>query len=150
MIEFINAELKKYEPNINLTNYKVEKNGYEFTYYDYVLYVDDVRTDLGYTVVTKENKILSITDHTKGLDITKKIKNIKDLVSRKKLSTKRINEIAINTFNNTEEDNKGLKLTKHENKFYYDTDKDQLYLITMIKSETNEGQKSILDIYDKL
>lgn len=150
MIEIINEQLIKFEPNINLSDYKIEKNGNDFTYYDYVLYVDGIRTNLGFTIITKENKILSITDHTKNLDISKKTEYIKDLMLHKNLSSNYINDIATDTLNKAKKENMNLDSLIQKKEVYYDTDKDELYLVTMIELETKRGQKSILDLYEKL
>ena len=53
----INSFLKDNVDNINLNNFKLEINGVQETYYDFVLYVNNIRTNLGYTII--ENN----TDH---------------------------------------------------------------------------------------
>ena len=49
--------LKDNVDNVNLNDFKLEINGLHKTYYDFVLYVNNIRTNLGYTII--ENN----TDH---------------------------------------------------------------------------------------
>lgn len=49
--------LKDNADNVNLNNFKLEINELHKTYYDFVLYVNNIRTNLGYTII--ENN----TDH---------------------------------------------------------------------------------------
>ena len=53
----INSFLKDNVDNINLNNFKLEINELHKTYYDFLLYVNNIRTNLGYTII--ENN----TDH---------------------------------------------------------------------------------------
>lgn len=44
--------------DFDLNNYKLETSGNDVKYYDYVLYVGNIRTNLGYTVsINKDNEI---------------------------------------------------------------------------------------------
>ena len=49
--------LKDNADNVNLNNFKLEINELHKTYYDFLLYVNNIRTNLGYTII--ENN----TDH---------------------------------------------------------------------------------------
>ncbi len=64
----VNIYLDSYLNNsVDLNNFKLEINGVHEKYYDYVLYINDVRTDLGYTVVMdNDSKLNRIADNMKG------------------------------------------------------------------------------------
>ena len=49
--------LKDNVDNVNLNDFKLEINELDKTYYDFLLYVNNIRTNLGYTII--ENN----TDH---------------------------------------------------------------------------------------
>lgn len=53
----INSFLKDNVDNVNLNDFKLEINELHKTYYDFLLYVNNIRTNLGYTII--ENN----TDH---------------------------------------------------------------------------------------
>lgn len=72
----VNMYLDSYLNNsVDLNNFKLEINGVHEKYYDYVLYINDVRTDLGYTVVMdNDSKLNRIVDNMKGKTVAQ-VKN---------------------------------------------------------------------------
>ena len=65
-INKINSFLKDNVNNVNLNNFKLEINGVHETYYDFLLYVNNIRTNLGYTII--EN---NTDNYKKMVDILK-------------------------------------------------------------------------------
>lgn len=71
--------LKDNVDNVNLNDFKLEINGVHETYYDFVLYVNNIRTNLGYTII--ENNIdhnLRFVDNMNNLSYNEIVNLIKN------------------------------------------------------------------------
>ncbi len=137
-INNINSQLLKFSNDIDLNNYKLEINGVHEKYYDYVLYVDDIRTNLGYTIVeNNRGEVSRIVDNMNGYSYN----DIKEIVS----------SIDGNNINLSKLENKILK--KHYLTYdngliqikdiikYYDYETGKLYYVFEIEISGPSGEK---------
>lgn len=126
-----NNYIKEQIKDINLDNFKLEINGVHETYYDYVLYVNDIRTSLGYTVVeNNKTNTFSIFDNMNNYDY----EEIRRKISSKNLNDNQFknarNSILNNISNNKKDDN--YEITNEIK--YYDVEKNQVYYVIEVKT----------------
>lgn len=131
-----NQYLLSENKDINLNNYKLEINGIHETYYDYVLYVDDIRTNLGYTII-ENNK-------TNEFELKNNMKNYTYEEIKEKIEKKKITKITINDSRNTiinkilnEKNIKNYEINSEIK--YYDIDNDKLYYVIEVKNMYNDS-----------
>lgn len=140
----INKIISKFDVN----DFKVEINGADQSVYDYVLYVDGVRTDLGYTILTKDNEILSIYDNTKNKSIND-IK-FKILIESSKIKQKR-NTINFNSiFKKMDDNNVNLKYFINDEFIYFDSESNKLFQVVLVETENIYGQYSVIEYAEEI
>lgn len=71
--------LKDNVDNVNLNDFKLEINRLHKTYYDFVLYVNNIRTNLGYTIIENNtNHNLRFVDNMNNLSYNEIVNLIKN------------------------------------------------------------------------
>jgi Uncharacterized protein conserved in bacteria len=134
----------------NSYDYKIEVNGTDEIIYDYVLYVNGVRTDLGYSVITKDNKILSIYDNTRNLNIGDTKDAINNSISQKDISANKLASMTSTALAKVEKEYADFNSIIENEITYFDTISNKLYQVTLIKIENSRGQISIIEHYDEI
>ena len=132
---FIKNNINK---NFNLKDYKVEINGTDEKYYDYVLHVDGIRTNIGYTVVAEVSGQVRIYDNTENYIIAQ-VKNSIQTVSHKATQSSaniaRTNSMQTAISNDLTAQNYKV----HLETAYYDVFTNRLYNAVFVEVETSEG-----------
>ena len=82
--QIIDSYLMNEIGNIDLNDYKLEVNGVHQRYYDYVLYINGVRTNLGYTIV-KDNTTNELILYNNAPE--DKIKTAKRIITNSNINT---------------------------------------------------------------
>lgn len=121
------------DENFESENYVLEINGTDTKYYDYILYIDGVRTDYGYTVSVENGSVAKLLNNMKD----KKVDTLKAKLS-KKISVK-------SNYNNIDE-----QLDSKVNRDYPNS-VIKRYLLTNYYDETNDTiyRIAIYDITDQ-
>ena len=120
---------EKYDNNFSNENFVLEITGYDNIYYDYILYVDDVRTNFGYTISVEDGKIAKLSDNMNGYSVEELIELIEKKYEKEtnyKLLDDRFDEKINEEFPNL--DNKRYILTN-----YYDEEVDKVYRVAVYK-----------------
>lgn len=134
--------------DFNASDYKVEINGSEIITYDYVLYVKGARTDLGYTIKVKGNKILNIFDNTNGKNIETIKKNADKDTIQKVISTKMVTSSLTKAKKYAQQEYDNFDTEVVDNIIYLDTNDNQLYEATFVKVTDKNGNHSIISKFE--
>lgn len=133
--------------NVNLDNYKLEINGVHETYYDYVLYVDDVRTNYGYTIVENNS--------TNEFSLKNNMGNYTYEYIKKKIFEKQIKEeklqIAKDSILNKISIEKNINKYEISNEMkYYNVDEDKLYYVVEVKNMYNDKNYDLVSYMEEI
>ena len=142
--EFIKSKISK---DFNSDDYKVEINGVEEKYIDYILYVNGVRTNAGYTVVVDKNGEVRLHDNT-NVGVRKIKSNINSI------SSKATSSIAKTTLNNAMTK---AKLKYKDSSFkveletpYYDVETNTLYQAVLIQVKSSDGLLYVMEHLEEI
>lgn len=131
--KFISEKLDK---NFDKKDYKLEINGNDIIYYDYILYVDNIRTSLGYTISLVDGKIINIYDNMQGQNA----EGIKEKLTNKNTSNNdNIKRISLTFEKQALEKYKGQKVKEYLSTPYYDFEKDALSFVGLYDIEFTDG-----------
>ncbi len=136
--EFIKTKL---DVTFNLTDYVIEINGVDTKYYDFVLYVDGIRTSIGYTAVQDEEGVVKLFDNRNNYDINNVKKIVSSLASkiddsvRTKSSSQALQKANLEGFDN-------LNIVKKDGFGYYEVETGKLYYATTLETKTASGAVS--------
>lgn len=130
--KFINEELNK---DFDKKDYRLEINGNDTIYYDYVLYVNDIRTSLGYTVSLVDGNIIKVYDNMQG----KSTKKITEIVNNNKIDNDVIKKLSSKIESKVNEKYKGQKVKEYLLTPYYDVEKDTFSIIGLYDIEFADG-----------
>lgn len=138
------------DSNFNAADYKVEINGTDKQIYDYVLYVNGARTDLGYTVRMEDDKIISIFDNTNGLDIEIIKENADKKVIQNAIATRTASSLLNKTIVAAKQEYEEFDIKLVDNTIFLDTKENKLYEIISIKITDQFGYHSIVNYYEAI
>ena len=141
--QLINTEYKKQIADIIKTNINDDFNINDFIIekaenndgiiYDFYLKINEVKTDIGYTVFVSNNVVTNVIDNMKGNDINSlksKLSNIltikKNLLNKEALQNKALSTININYYSD--------KLELYDDFTLYETDSGKTYYIVLVKA----------------
>ena len=127
--------------DFDLNNYKLETSGNDVKYYDYVLYVGNIRTNLGYTVsINKDNEIHLFDNMQKY--------NEKDTVNHVLNNENKYKNINYNKFEKLalseslkDIDGSTSKITNRIN--YYDFDLNKAFYVIEVLNTTQSGAMNL-------
>lgn len=127
--------------DFDLNNYKLETSGNDVKYYDYVLYVGNIRTNLGYTVsINKDNEIHLFDNMQKY--------NEKDAVNHVLNNENKYKNINYNKFEKLalseslkDIDGSTSKITNRIN--YYDFDLNKAFYVIDVLNTTQSGAMNL-------
>lgn len=127
--------------DFDLNNYKLETSGNDVKYYDYVLYVGNIRTNLGYTVsINKDNEIHLFDNMQKY--------NEKDAVNHVLNNENKYKNINYNKFEKLalseslkDIDGSTSKITNRIN--YYDFDLNKAFYVIEVLNTTQSGAMNL-------
>lgn len=138
----INSFLKDNVDNINLNNFKLEINGVHETYYDFVLYVNNIRTNLGYTIIENNtDHNLRFVDNMNNLSYNE----IVNLIKNSSNTNNNIKSIDSNYLENIRKANNFDHYTILSTGKYFDIQTRKLYTATEVKFTNNV--ESIITTY---
>lgn len=140
----------KISSTFNKNDYKIEINGVDQKIYDYVLYVNGVRTDLGYTVITKNNEILSIYDNTKNKNINILKLEIASQTKNRILNYKETFNSPLKVVENIKKDNLNSTLFVKDEMLFFNTTFNKLYRVILVEVENSKGQFSVVEHYEEI
>lgn len=130
--------------SFNIEDYKIEVNGTDIKYYDYIFYVDGIRTNYGYTIEIENNKITLFNNmqNINVLELKKKILNLKNKLVKKSVVPRSINQV-------TKEYPK-MNIKYNEYITYYDEETDKILNSYSYKVSTKENNQSIISYNEEL
>lgn len=140
-----NYIIRKINPDFSSSDYVLEVNGNDNKYYDYILYVDGVRTNIGYTVVQEVNGVIRLFDNTNNNEIDR----VKFDINSKsfKISSSIAAYARSSAIEKTLDANNNSSKTDIMMDFpYYDVEKGKLFYVTIVKSENFNGT-SVMNEY---
>lgn len=123
---------EKINPEFNSANYQVEINGIDEVVYDYILYLDNIRTNLGYSIITRKNKIIYIRDNTNGEDINVLKGQLEESESKIEAIDEKISMITQKAYEMTQSDYDNSTFEIINETLYYDTELGKLCNVTHI------------------
>lgn len=127
-----------YNPDINLENYKLEINGVHEIYYDYVLYIDGIRTNLGYTIaLNPNNKSIKLIDNMMGLSYEKAKLIVNESNNTSTETKSKMNKAHEKIQSLNEKDN--IRANVIDEIKYYDFDENKLYYVVEYELYNNEN-----------
>ncbi|NLV90005.1 MAG: hypothetical protein GX032_00830, partial [Tenericutes bacterium] len=132
IVDFITKELDK---DFNIQDYKLEINGNDTIYYDYVLYINDVRTSFGYTVALIDNSIVKLYDNMDS----KSAAEIKRAVKEIYPESKKIESISLKIDEKINSKYKNEKISKYMITPYYDVETNKIFVVGMYSVEFSDG-----------
>lgn len=126
-------------------NYKVEVNGNDVKYYDYVLYINDIRTNLGYTVSINKDNEIHLYDNMSHI-------NEKEATTEIATSATKFSKLSKNNYNKLSIEKSLLEqeLSKSEiiDEFkYYDFENKKSIYVVEVKNTTQSGT-NIVKFYE--
>lgn len=134
--------LKDNVDNVNLNNFKLEINGVHETYYDFVLYVNNIRTNLGYTIIENNtDHNLRFVDNMNNLSYNE----IVNLIKNSSNTNNNIKSIDSNYLENIKKANNFDRYTILSIGKYFDIQTRKLYTTTEVKFTNNV--ESIITTY---
>lgn len=137
-VKSIEKELLNYNPDINLENYKLEINGVHEIYYDYVLYIDGIRTNLGYTIaLNPNNKSIKLIDNMMGLSYEKAKLIVNESNNTSTETKSKMNKAHEKIQSLNEKDN--IRANVIDEIKYYDFDENKLYYVVEYELYNNEN-----------
>ncbi len=149
--ERINQIIKKeISSKFDPIDYKIEINGVNKQVYDYVLYIYGVRTDLGYSIIMENNKILSVYDNTRGLNIEKLKTKLVARLENKILTAKDVSNYTNRALSETKRMYHDSKLRIKDEITYFNTEEEKLYQVTLIEVENSYGLLSVVEHYEEI
>ncbi len=143
-IQEIDSYLMNEIGNINLNDYKLEINGVHKTYYDYVLYINGVRTNLGYTIV-KDNTTNELTLYNNAPE--DKIQTAKRIITNSNINTltfEKSIEQKIKKYYNE------YKINNVDDIIYYDSDNEKMYVVKEFKATSSDGNYILTNIMEEV
>lgn len=129
--------------DFNLSNYKLEISGNDVKYYDYVLYVGSVRTNLGYTVsINKENEI-HLFDNMQNHKEESSIKKVlTETENYKNVNYDRFDKLALSeSLKNV--DGTSSKVVNRIK--YYDFDSNKAFYVVEVLNTTQSGAMNLYE-----
>lgn len=122
-------------------NYRLEVNGNDVKYYDYVLYLDNVRTNLGYTVSINNDNEIYLFDNMQGI-------KEKDAINQVSTNMNKYTRISYDMLENismsdslSSVPNTNSEIVNRIN--YYDFDSNKAFYVLEIKNTASNGAMSL-------
>lgn len=134
--------LKDNVDNVNLNDFKLEINGLHKTYYDFLLYVNNIRTNLGYTIIENNtDHNLRFVDNMNNLSYNE----IVNLIKNSSNTNNNIKSIDSNYLENIKKANNFDHYAILSTGKYFDIQTRKLYTTTEVKFTNNV--ESIITTY---
>lgn len=113
------------------------------------MYINGVRTDLGYSILTSGNKIINIYDNRNDINL----ETLKNKV-HEKLKYEIIDHPKLNSYfdllQNNRKTNENLQIDLERNFIYFDTSNNQWYFVTIHEEKNEHGQILVIDNYEEI
>ncbi|MDD2377434.1 MAG: hypothetical protein PHD10_02055 [Bacilli bacterium] len=126
--KFINEKLDK---DFDKKDYRLEINGNDTIYYDYVLYVNNIRTSLGYTVSLVDGNIIKVYDNMQ----CRNTKEIIEIINKTKINNDDIKKLSSKIESQVNEKYKEQKVKEYLLTPYYDLEKDTFSIVGLYDIE---------------
>ncbi len=135
----------KINTNFNVSNYKIEINGNDTKYIDYILYYDDIRTNIGYTFSIEESGKITFHDNMNNISESEAFNRITKYLEQRKNQIINYSSIDRNLLLNAKKsdliaDNEIINQIK-----YFDFDTNSEYYVVEVKDTTVNGAIDIIE-----
>ncbi len=135
----------KINTNFNASNYKIEINGNDTKYIDYILYYGDIRTNIGYTFSVDERGKITFHNNMNNISESEAFNRITKYLEQNQNKTVNYSSIDRNLLLNAKKSDLNADNEIINQIRYFDFDTNSEYYVVEVKNTTVNGAIDIIE-----